>query len=121
MSDDLFSIKNEFYLGNYQGAINEAQSGDIELSPGDEKERDVIVRRSPVPCPFSPQHEEVIFFTRLKWIAELPRTFSRIPCSNPPPRCIAPSPPLAPPCYRLPQSASLSPRYMHPRLVTSIS
>lgn len=46
MSDDLFSIKNEFYLGNYQGAINEAQSGDIELSPGDEKERDVIVYRS---------------------------------------------------------------------------
>ncbi|EKX51290.1 coatomer subunit epsilon [Guillardia theta CCMP2712] len=47
MSDDLFSIKNEFYLGNYQGAINEAQSPDLVLSsPADERERDIIVYRS---------------------------------------------------------------------------
>jgi len=47
MADDLFSIKNEFYLGNYQGAINEAQSGDLELSsPNDERDRDIIVYRS---------------------------------------------------------------------------
>jgi coatomer protein complex subunit epsilon len=47
MSDDLFSIKNEFFLGNYQGAINEAQSSDLVLStPGDERDRDVIVYRS---------------------------------------------------------------------------
>ncbi|KAJ1476206.1 coatomer epsilon subunit-domain-containing protein [Baffinella frigidus] len=47
MSDDLFSIKNEFYLGNYQGAINEAQSDDLELStPNDERDRDIIVYRS---------------------------------------------------------------------------
>lgn len=47
MSDDLFSIKNEFYLGNYMGAINEAQSGDLELStPNDERDRDVIIYRS---------------------------------------------------------------------------
>mmetsp|Transcript_22423 Transcript_22423/g.52971 ORF Transcript_22423/g.52971 Transcript_22423/m.52971 type:complete len:297 (+) Transcript_22423:151-1041(+) len=47
MADDLFSIKNEFYLGNYQGAINEAQSSDLELSsPNDERDRDVIVYRS---------------------------------------------------------------------------
>eukprot|EP00286_Rhodomonas_abbreviata_P023472 CAMPEP_0181310304 /NCGR_PEP_ID=MMETSP1101-20121128/12514_1 /TAXON_ID=46948 /ORGANISM="Rhodomonas abbreviata, Strain Caron Lab Isolate" /LENGTH=296 /DNA_ID=CAMNT_0023416923 /DNA_START=130 /DNA_END=1020 /DNA_ORIENTATION=+ len=47
MADDLFSIKNEFYLGNYQGAINEAQSADLELSsPNDERDRDVIVYRS---------------------------------------------------------------------------
>jgi len=45
MGDDLFSVKNEFYLGNYQGAINEAQSSDLVLSPGDEKERDIIVYR----------------------------------------------------------------------------
>ena len=47
MADDLFSIKNEFYLGNYMGAINEAQSGDLELStPADERDRDVIIYRS---------------------------------------------------------------------------
>lgn len=47
MADDLFSIKNEFYLGNYMGAINEAQSGDLELStPNDERDRDVIIYRS---------------------------------------------------------------------------
>ena len=44
MADDLFSIKNEFYLGNFMGAINEAQSGDLELStPADERDRDVMV------------------------------------------------------------------------------
>lgn len=47
MSDDLFSIKNEFYLGNFQGAINEAQASDLVLSsPADERDRDVIVYRS---------------------------------------------------------------------------
>mmetsp|Transcript_24816 Transcript_24816/g.60917 ORF Transcript_24816/g.60917 Transcript_24816/m.60917 type:complete len:294 (-) Transcript_24816:244-1125(-) len=47
MSDDLFSIKNEFYLGNYQGAINEAQASDLVLnSQADERDRDVIVYRS---------------------------------------------------------------------------
>eukprot|EP00277_Geminigera_cryophila_P002998 CAMPEP_0179435802 /NCGR_PEP_ID=MMETSP0799-20121207/19855_1 /TAXON_ID=46947 /ORGANISM="Geminigera cryophila, Strain CCMP2564" /LENGTH=297 /DNA_ID=CAMNT_0021215423 /DNA_START=29 /DNA_END=922 /DNA_ORIENTATION=- len=47
MADDLFSIKNEFYLGNYMGAINEAQSGDLELSSAnDERDRDVIIYRS---------------------------------------------------------------------------
>ena len=52
MSDDLFSIKNEFYLGNYMGAINEAQSGDLELStPNDERDRDVIVRAQYPPFP----------------------------------------------------------------------
>mmetsp|Transcript_10519 Transcript_10519/g.27327 ORF Transcript_10519/g.27327 Transcript_10519/m.27327 type:complete len:295 (-) Transcript_10519:2-886(-) len=45
MGDDLFSVKNEFFLGNYQGAINEAQSSDLVLGPADEKERDIIVYR----------------------------------------------------------------------------
>jgi hypothetical protein len=45
MADDLFNIKNEFFLGNFQGAINEAQASDLVLSsPADEKDRDVIVR-----------------------------------------------------------------------------
>ena len=44
MADDLFNIKNEFYLGNFQGAINEAHASDLVLSsPADEKDRDVIV------------------------------------------------------------------------------
>ena len=44
MADDLFNIKNEFFLGNFQGAINEAQASDLVLSsPADEKDRDVIV------------------------------------------------------------------------------
>jgi hypothetical protein len=56
MSDDLFSIKNEFYLGNYMGAINEAQSGDLELStPNDERDRDVIVRAQLPTLPSPPQ------------------------------------------------------------------
>ena len=47
MADDLFNIKNEFFLGNFQGAINEAQASDLVLSsPADEKDRDVIVRSS---------------------------------------------------------------------------
>ena len=44
MADDLFNIKNEFFLGNFQGAINEAHASDLVLSsPADEKDRDVIV------------------------------------------------------------------------------
>jgi hypothetical protein len=51
MADDLFNIKNEFYLGNFQGAINEAHASDLVLSsPADEKERDVIVSNSSIPC-----------------------------------------------------------------------
>ena len=60
MSDDLFSIKNEFYLGNYMGAINEAQSGDLELStPNDERDRDVIVRAQYPPLLSLPQKRYV--------------------------------------------------------------
>ena len=45
MGDVLFSVRNLFYLGSYQGAINEAQ--DIEgLSDTESVERDVFVYRS---------------------------------------------------------------------------
>jgi coatomer protein complex subunit epsilon len=45
MSDVLNSVRNLFYLGSYQGAINEAQ--DVEdLSELDSIERDVFVYRS---------------------------------------------------------------------------
>jgi hypothetical protein len=45
MSDVLFPVRNLFYLGSYQGAINEAQ--DVEdLSELDSIERDVFLYRS---------------------------------------------------------------------------
>lgn len=45
MSDILFPVRNLFYLGAYQGAINEAQDLD-SLSELDSVERDVFVYRS---------------------------------------------------------------------------
>ena len=44
MTDTLFAVKNFFYLGAYQTAINEAQ--DIETTSTLEIERDVFVYRS---------------------------------------------------------------------------
>jgi len=46
-SSDLFEIKNYFYLGNYQAAINEASSLPTDsLSDNDKLERDVFLYRS---------------------------------------------------------------------------
>jgi hypothetical protein len=45
MADVLFPVRNLFYLGSYQGAINEAQNIDT-LSGLDSIERDVFVYRS---------------------------------------------------------------------------
>jgi len=44
MTDALFAVRNSFYLGAFQAAINEAQN--VEASATLEIERDVLVHRA---------------------------------------------------------------------------
>jgi coatomer protein complex subunit epsilon len=46
MADLLFPVRNNFYLGAFQAAINEASDLTEGLSPGEEDERDCLVYRS---------------------------------------------------------------------------
>lgn len=43
MDDELFQVKNYFYLGNYQKAVNEASQG---FSEGCKTELDCLIYRS---------------------------------------------------------------------------
>ena len=43
MADLLFPVRNNFYLGAFQAAINEASDLTEGLSPGEEDERDCLV------------------------------------------------------------------------------
>lgn len=46
MADLLFAVRNNFYLGAYQAAINEASDLTEGLSETEEQERDALVYRS---------------------------------------------------------------------------